>query len=559
MQKKKTPPKAPRKPAKKIAKKTVLLINGPNLDMLGRRDPSQYGTFTLKEVEAAFTAKAKTLGVEARCFQSNHEGALIEVIHGAIGAVDGIVVNAGAYTHTSYALLDALALAKIPAMEVHISDIHRREPFRAISAIQPACVGQVCGLGLDSYLVGLERLVKEHLSAKAGAAKPKPAATGLAALRISITEIDRQLVQLFNRRMQVAEQVAAEKAVSGSLVYDAGREAKVSEQARAMAAPGLASAAESLMRTVMRLSRERQYELLLPQLRHQTATAALPARADGSLGFIHKVSFGGAAGSYSEQAAKALFPNAERVPSWSFAEACAQVMEGAMDAVVLPMANTSGGPVETVYRLLQQHLYIARYIDLSVVHRLAVLPGTTIADVKTVLSHPQALAQCSAAIRDRAWRTVPVENTAYAPQEVARRADKSVAAICSEEAAAVNGLTALPETICDTACNKTRFIAVTRQLVVTPDASRLGIIMHLPHRIGALSSALEVLSDRGLNLAAISSQPVADKPWEYAFFVDILAPGLDSVAMSAICQLSYELPRLQIIGWYGETLAPHPA
>ena len=87
---------------------------------------------------------------------------------------------------------------------------------------------------------------------------------------------------------------------------------------------------------------------------------------------------------------------------------------------------------------------------------------------------------------------------------------------------------------------------------MTPDASRLGIIMNLPHRIGALSAALEVISDRGLNLAAISSQPVADKPWEYAFFVDILAPALDPVAMSAICQLSYELPRLQIIGWYGE-------
>ena len=76
--------------------------------------------------------------------------------------------------------------------------------------------------------------------------------------------------------------------------------------------------------------------------------------------------------------------------------------------------------------------------------------------------------------------------------------------------------------------------------------------MNLPHRIGALSAALEVISDRGLNLAAISSQPVADKPWEYAFFVDILATALDPVAMSAICQLSYELPRLQIIGWYGE-------
>jgi len=531
---------------------TVLLINGPNLAMLGRRDPAQYGTFTLKNVEAAFTAKAKALGVEARCFQSNHEGDLVEAIHGAMGTADGIVINAGAYTHTSYALLDALALTQLPAMEVHISDIHRREPFRAISVIQPACVGQVCGLGLDSYLVGLERLVKEQLRAAPGTAKPKAAAGGMDLLRISITEIDTQLVKLFNRRMELSEKVAAEKAVSGSLVYDASREAKVSELARAMAAPGHQSAAESLMRTVMRLSRERQYELLLPQLRHQTATAVLPARPDGSLDFVRKVSFGGTAGSYSEKAAKALFPNAEHVAAWSFAEACNQVLDGRMDAVVLPMANTSGGPVETVYRLLQQNMFIVRYIDMPVLHRLAVLPGAALEDVKTVLSHPQALAQCSMAIRDRHWHTEALENTAYAPQEVVRRADKSVAAICSDDAAAINGLAVLPESICDTNCNKTRFIAVARRLVVTPDASRLGIIMNLPHRIGALSAALEVISDRGLNLAAISSQPVADKPWEYAFFVDILAPALAPVAMSAICQLSYELPRLQIIGWYGE-------
>ena len=193
---------------------TVLLINGPNLAMLGRRDPAQYGTFTLKNVEAAFTAKAKALGVEARCFQSNHEGDLVEAIHGAMGTADGIVINAGAYTHTSYALLDALALTQIPAMEVHISDIHRREPFRAISVIQPACVGQVCGLGLDSYLVGLERLVKEQLRAAPGTAKPKAAAGGMDLLRISITEIDTQLVKLFNRRMELSEKVAVEKAVS---------------------------------------------------------------------------------------------------------------------------------------------------------------------------------------------------------------------------------------------------------------------------------------------------------------------------------------------------------
>ncbi|MGI5868783.1 MAG: type II 3-dehydroquinate dehydratase [Kiritimatiellia bacterium] len=547
MPKKTTPPTADGKQKTK----TVLLINGPNLDKLGQRDPAQYGSFTLADVEAAFIEKAEALGVAAQCFQSNHEGALIEAVHGAMGRVDGIVINAGAYTHTSYALLDAIALTKIPTMEVHISDIHRREAFRAFSAIQPACVGQVSGLGLDSYLVGLERLVKEHLHAAPGEAKPAPAATGLGSLRHSISEIDRQLVRLFERRMRIVEQIAAEKALSGALVHDPSREAKVCEQARA-ATPGYSDAAESLMRTVMRLSRERQYELLLSQRRHQTATAVLPTSADGTLDFIEKVSFGGTAGSYSEQAAKALFPQAERVPAWSFADACEQVLEGAMDAVVLPLANTSAGPVETVYRLLQQRLFIVRCIDLPVAHRLAVLPGTALEDVKTVLSHPQALAQCSTAIRSHGWQTVPVENTAYAPREVARRADKAVAAICSEEAAALNGLDARPETICDTTCNMTRFIAVTRQLVVTPDASRLGIVLQLPHRTGALAEALNVLADRKLNLAAISSQPVAEKPWEYAFFIDILAPGLDPSALSAICQLSYELPRLQIIGWYGE-------
>ena len=532
--------------------KTVLLVNGPNLDMLGKRDPTQYGNFTLKDVEKAFSKKASALGIKARFFQSNEEGAIVDAIHEALSYASGIVINAGAYTHYSYAILDALLLTKLPVMEVHISDIHKREPFRSISVIQPACVGQICGLGLDSYLVGLEKLVKDYILAKPGAPAAKER-TGMDSLRASITEIDTQFVQLFNRRMQLSEKVAAEKATSGSLVYDASREARVNEFARGLADPAVKSAAESLMRTVMRLSRERQYELLLPQLRHQTATAILPPAADGNLDFVRKVSYGGTVGSYSEKAAQALFPKAEHVAAWSFSEACADVMKGACDAVVLPIANTSGGPVDTVYRLLQQNMFIARYIDMPVEHILAVIPGTKLEDVKTVMSHPQGLAQCSAIIKERHWHTEPLENTAYGPREVVRKKDPSLAAICSDEAAKANGLETLPVTVCDTNCNKTRFIAVTKKLVVTPDASRLGIIMNLPHKIGALSAALEVVSDRGLNLASISSQPVADKPWEYAFFVDICAPALDSVAMSAICQLSYELPRLQIIGWYGET------
>lgn len=536
-------------------KKTILLINGPNLDRLGQREPTHYGQFTLQDVEHAFIEKAAELGVKVTCFQSNHEGDLIKAIHEAAETADGIVINAGAYTHYSYALLDALLLTGIPTVEVHISDIHKRELFRRHSVIQPACVDQICGRGLDSYLVGLEKLVNEHLLVPAGTT-PEPVAADMPTLRTDITEIDTQIIQLFNERMRISEKIAAEKAVSGSLIYDADREAHVSENARNLAEPAVKDAAESLMRSIMRLSRKHQYDLLLPQLRHQTATAVLPPHADGTLHFIQNVSYGGAIGSYSEKAAKALFPNAEHHPAWSFSDACEEVMNDQTDAVVLPMANTSGGPVETVYRLLQQNMFIARYIDLAVEHRLAVLPGTAINKVKTVLSHPQALAQCSAMIKEKHWQTQPIENTAYAPQEILRRRDPTVAAICSDEAAAQHGLTVLPDSICNTDCNRTRFIAVTKKLVVTADATRLGIIVHLPHKTGGLSSALEVIADRGLNLAAISAQPVADKPWEYAFFVDIVAPALDPGAMSAICQLSYELPRLQIIGWYGETVSP---
>jgi 3-dehydroquinate dehydratase-2 len=136
----------------------LLLLNGPNLNMLGRRDPSQYGTFTLETVEQTVIAAAAAQGWSVDCCQSNHEGVLIDRIHAAIGQYDGILFNAGALTHTSYALRDAIELCAMPVMEIHISDISKREPFRRISVIHPVCCGQVAGFGLDSYRLGTEQL-----------------------------------------------------------------------------------------------------------------------------------------------------------------------------------------------------------------------------------------------------------------------------------------------------------------------------------------------------------------------------------------------------------------
>jgi 3-dehydroquinate dehydratase-2 len=133
----------------------VLVIHGPNLNLLGQREPGVYGSLTLSRINAEMENLAKELGVGIEFFQSNHEGALVEAIHGALGRVEAIVINPAAYTHTSVALRDALLAVALPTVEVHLSNVHRREEFRHRSLIADVAVGQVTGFGLQSYLLGL--------------------------------------------------------------------------------------------------------------------------------------------------------------------------------------------------------------------------------------------------------------------------------------------------------------------------------------------------------------------------------------------------------------------
>lgn len=145
--------------------KSILVLNGPNLNLLGIREPEQYGSTTLSDVEALCIEEGKRLGVAVSCLQSNHEGELVEAIHGAReGVLDGsclgVVFNAGAYTHTSIALHDAIKGAEVPVIEVHISNVHARESFRHHSYLSPAAAGIIVGLGVDGYLLGIDALVR---------------------------------------------------------------------------------------------------------------------------------------------------------------------------------------------------------------------------------------------------------------------------------------------------------------------------------------------------------------------------------------------------------------
>ena len=265
-----------------------------------------------------------------------------------------------------------------------------------------------------------------------------------------------------------------------------------------------------------------------------------------------RIAYQGEPGAYSEAAALLFAPDAEAMPCRSFEEVFAVVEEGRATLGILPMENSVGGSIHRNYDLLVEHeLPIVGEVELPVEHCLLARPGTTIADLKVVYSHPQALAQCEQFLkRMEGVEIIAVYDTAGGAKMVAEGTGAGAAAVASRRAADVFGLEVLAEKIQDYASNITRFVLVGRHASDADDATKTSLVFSLKSTPGALFKALSGFALRDIDLSKLESRPIRGKPWEYLFYVDVNAPRQALDCGRAITHLGEFSRWVRVLGSY---------
>ena len=326
--------------------------------------------------------------------------------------------------------------------------------------------------------------------------------------RSEIDRIDAEMAALFERRMRAVADVARYKAQTGKPVFDAVREAAVLEKnAARLQDEALRPYYRRFLQQAMDVSRAYQRAIL------GRGTAA----------------YQGVQGAWSHIALRRLFPFARALSFTTWAEVFDAVQNGDAEFGVLPFENSSAGDVSAVLDLLYTHpgLIVARMCDLPIRQDLLGVPGGSLAQVRMVISHPQALAQSSAFLQQHGFATRPWSNTAEAARAIAERKDPSMAAIASAETAELYGLTILAAGVNTEGDNTTRFIVIQRAAeppVPTGDGQRLALLFTARHEPGRLAAVLDQIGTRGFNMECIKSRPLPHVPFEYYFYVQLVCP-----------------------------------
>lgn len=370
-------------------------------------------------------------------------------------------------------------------------------------------------------------------------------------LRTEIDSIDKQIVDLYQRRMAVCEEVGEYKIGAGKKVFDKNREreklaAVTADVPNDMYKKGI----KELFEQIMSVSRKLQYQLLTKR----GALGRLPFIGADELDFEDsRIVFQGTEGAYSQAAMEKYFgKDINSFHVQTFRDAMEAIEEGSADFAVLPIENSSAGAVSEVYDLLVEfENYIVGEVILPIQHTLAGLPGTKLEDIERVYSHPQALMQSAKFLDEyREWQQISVANTAVAAKKVLEDNVKTKAAICSEYAAEYYGLEVLVDQINYSDNNSTRFIIVTNQKIFLKDATKISICFEVSHESGSLYHMLSHFIYNDLNMTKIESRPIEGQNWEYRFFVDFDGNMAQPAVKNAIRGLREEAKSLKILGNY---------
>ena len=369
-------------------------------------------------------------------------------------------------------------------------------------------------------------------------------------IRKELDVIDRQIVDLYEKRMKLCGDVAEYKISVGKPVYDGEREKQKLEAVRQMAGEEYRQGASELFTQLMTISRRLQYRLLAEH--GQTFDTGFQ-KIDRIPVEGARVVYQGVEGAYSHEASMAYFgedADAFHVRTWE--EAMRAVEDGRAHYGVLPIENSSAGAVSDNYDLLiKYHNCIVAEIFLPVKHALLGVPGGSLEQIHTVFSHPQALMQCSEYLNSHGeWSQISVENTAVAAKKVLEEGDPSQAAVASEAAAKLYGLQILKSGINYNKDNVTRFIVVSRNRVYQKDAAKVSLCFELPHRSGTLYNMLSNFIYNNVNMRMIQSRPIPGRNWEYRFFVDIEGRLDEPAVANALKGVSEEAANLRILGNY---------
>ena len=380
----------------------------------------------------------------------------------------------------------------------------------------------------------------------------------LQTLRGEIDSIDRQLVDLFRRRMDVTAQVGEYKRERGIPVLDQERERQVLQSKGALAGAELRPAVITLYQTIMALSRRQQRDMMgqgadnpgVLRWREAQDSARPPVPAP-------RVVYRGAPGAYSEQAALDFFGGgAETAGLEQFEDCFLALREGRADYAVLPIENSSTGAIRQIYDLLTQYeCYMVGETTVKVEHCLMALPGATLDAITQVYSHEQGLFQCERYLNAHPdWKQVPQADTAGSAQMVAESGDLTRAAICSARAAELYGLNILARGINHNTHNTTRFVVVSPKLELRPGADKISTLFVLPHQAGSLHEVLTVFAVHGLNMVKLESRPLPGRSWQYMFFLEFTgAPG-DPAVGDALHELAQTTGEFRVLGWFPSNL-----